>query len=110
MERADRRKVQVAAQPIAPLPRVNSPRRKQHPVNREEIVQQLIQKQEAVAQLEEKGRRHAHQVHGSISSTSTSSTCVVDEQIEQDITELRQEVKVLEKMLPERAVPPPKYI
>jgi hypothetical protein len=123
MERSDRRKVQLAAKPIAPLPTLNSPRRKhailpafmksgnkQQPMKREEIVQRLVEKQEAVAQLEEKGRKHAHQVHGSISSVSTSSTCVVDEQIEQDITELRQEVKVLEKMLPERTVAPPKYI
>lgn len=112
LDRSDRRKVQVAAQPIQPLPQINSPLRYGFtpPLSRDEIVQQLMEKQGAVAELEEKSRRHQHQAHGSIDSTSTSSTCVVDEQIEQDITELRQEVKALEKMLPERAQPPPNYI
>lgn len=122
MERSDRRKVQVAAQPIAPLPSLSSPRRKsifpsfmrygaaKPPMKREEIVQQLVHKQQAVAHLEEKSRKHQHQVHGSIDSFSTTSTCVVDQQLEVDITELRTEVKVLEKMLPERSQPPPNYI
>jgi hypothetical protein len=110
LDRADRRKVQVAAQPIQPLPNIASPRSGHPGYQREEIVQQLIEKQHAVAELEEKSRRHQHQVHGSIDSLSTTSTCVVDERIEQDITELRSEVKVLEQMLPERSQPPPKYI
>lgn len=120
MDRSDRRKVQLAAQPVAPLPALKSPRalqsprglqspRKpsalsnvlhpgdQKPLTREQIMKQLAEKQETVAQLEEH-RQRGHQPNTSISSLSTTSTCVV----EQDITELRKEVAALEKMLPER--------
>jgi hypothetical protein len=125
IDRAGRRKVQVSPRSVVPSPL--GPRKrdllpnlfrfggKPSPVGArqpaqwqslspDDLAQRMQEKRRAVAVLEAKSRVHAHHAH---SSPSSSPSCEVDEQLQTEIAGLRQEVKVLNKLLPQG--PPPSY-
>jgi len=112
LDRSDRRKVQIASQPVVlgHYPTLGSnPRKnvlaklfrfgaKPLPTTPGEIAKQMQEKQEAVAELEAKSRMPAYNANSGSSTSATLTSTVPNVQMEQDIAELRQEVKLLEHL------------
>ncbi|KAJ7591340.1 hypothetical protein C8J56DRAFT_1047541 [Mycena floridula] len=66
----------------------------------DELARRMQEKKRAIGLLEAKSRIHQHHAHSPTTSLS-STTCEIDEKIQQDLAELQYEVQTLHKLLPQ---------